>query len=109
MIYNGIEALRDASIIHRDLKPENILLEKSDIDANLKIGDFGLSRKADLKLTVGIGTPVYSAPEVIKRAEYGEEIDIWALGLILFEMVNGAELYVEASNLVQLIALQEKT
>ena len=61
----GIEALHEASILHRDLKSENILLNKNDFDADLKITDFGLSRKNDFNKTLGIGTPIYSAPEVV--------------------------------------------
>ena len=63
-------------MIHRDLKPENILLDKEGLDANLKITDFGLSTKIDLTNTTGIGTPLYSAPEVVKRAHYDASVDM---------------------------------
>ena len=76
IIYYGIEALRDASILHRDLKPENILLDRNGADANLKITDFGLSRKSALEVTAGIGTPLYSAPEVVLKQIYDESVDM---------------------------------
>ena len=60
-----MEALFDASILHRDLKPENILLDKYSFEANPKITDFGLSRKNSLSYSSGVGTPLYSAPEVV--------------------------------------------
>ena len=91
--------------MHRDLKPENILLDKDDFDANPKITDFGLSRKEDMKMTVGIGTPIYSAPEIVLKSIYDYSVDIWALGMVLFEMINGTVLYDEANNLIELIDL----
>lgn len=56
--------------MHRDLKPENIVFEKLGTDFNLKIIDFGTSRKfcPDEKLTTKMGTPYYIAPEVLKRS-----------------------------------------
>ena len=76
MIYYGIEALCDASILHRDLKPDNILLDKSGFEANLKISDFGLSRKYSMKVSTGIGTPLYCSPEMIKKQHYDQAVDM---------------------------------
>lgn len=85
--------IHDQKIIHRDLKPENILLQ-NDV---AKIGDFGLATTtvcpckegADQQLTErsythDIGSPLYSAPEI--HSKYDEKIDIYSLGIILFEM-----------------------
>ena len=109
IIIFGLEALRKAQIIHRDLKTENILLDKESHDANLKISDFGLSRKMSLEVTVGIGTPLYSAPEVVSRQTYDESVDMWSLGQVLFEMIYGRCLYKDALNLNQLVGFQRTT
>jgi serine/threonine protein kinase len=72
-----------------DLKPENLLL---DGNKNLKINDFGLSnmmRPGDLLRTF-CGSPLYSSPEIILETNYiGPEVDVWALGVILYAMVCG--------------------
>ena len=76
-------------IAHRDLKPENILItENSDV----KLIDFelGLKINRDVLSKVWIGTVLYSAPEMIQhKGYYGPEIDIWALGIIMFELFCG--------------------
>ena len=95
--------LKNANICHRDLKPENILLDRDSFDANLKITDFGLSVKMSLDVTAGIGTPLYSAPEVVRKQSYDESIDMWSVGQVLFEMIYGECLYKNAQNLTQLI------
>ena len=109
MIYYGIEALRDASMLHRDLKPENILLVKNSLCSTLKIADFGLSRKVGTNVTVGIGTPLYAAPEVISKQQYDQSVDMWSLGQILYEMLYGKCLYKQAINLSDLMRLQKET
>ena len=61
--------MHNQGIIHRDLKPENIVFEKLENEMNLKIIDFGTSRKIckDEKLSTKMGTPYYIAPEVLKK------------------------------------------
>mmetsp|Transcript_29498 Transcript_29498/g.68003 ORF Transcript_29498/g.68003 Transcript_29498/m.68003 type:complete len:549 (+) Transcript_29498:148-1794(+) len=84
----ALEALHHRRILYRDLKPENILL---DAQGYLKIIDFGVAMKMETKhrtFTV-IGTPHYMAPEIIKGRGYGLLVDIWAMGVILYEMVCG--------------------
>ena len=84
-IVSGLRALRVASIVHRDLKPENILLAKN---GKLKLCDFGMARQLDGYNANRIcGTLLYIAPEVIKRKKYSHTIDLWALGIILYEML----------------------
>ncbi|GMI98073.1 hypothetical protein like AT1G49180 [Hibiscus trionum] len=87
----GLEVLQSHHIIHRDLKPENILLSGPEDDLALKIADFGLSRSVDpgkYAQTV-CGSPLYMAPEVLQFRSYDEKVDMWSLGAILFELLNG--------------------
>mmetsp|Transcript_3614 Transcript_3614/g.7922 ORF Transcript_3614/g.7922 Transcript_3614/m.7922 type:complete len:565 (+) Transcript_3614:173-1867(+) len=84
----ALEALHHRRILYRDLKPENILL---DAQGYVKMIDFGVAMKMDKKhrtFTV-IGTPHYMAPEMIRGRGYGLLVDIWAMGVILYEMVCG--------------------
>ncbi|KAG9444315.1 hypothetical protein H6P81_015655 [Aristolochia fimbriata] len=87
----ALEVIRAHHIIHRDLKPENILLSHFDNDAVLKISDFGLSRvilPGDRVETV-CGSSLYMAPEVLEFQKYDEKVDMWSVGAILFELLNG--------------------
>ena len=83
----GVGYLHNQGVVHRDLKPGNIFIEHG----GLKIGDYGLSRRisgSDGDLSKGVGTPYYMAPE-IKNGNYTASIDIYACGIILFEMITG--------------------
>ena len=76
-------------IIHRDLKPANILITDQQ---QLKVADFGFAIKAADALKsnkYNVGSPLYMAPESLKRNEYTLKTDIWALGVIFFEMLMG--------------------
>ncbi|KAH9717768.1 serine/threonine-protein kinase ATG1t [Citrus sinensis] len=100
----GLEILNSHHIIHRDLKPENILLSGLDDDVMLKIADFGLS----CTLYPGnyaekvCGSPLYMAPEVLQFQRYDEKVDMWSVGAILFELLNGYPPFSGRNN-VQLI------
>ena len=83
---NAIYFLHLHSIIHRDLKPENLLINEKNI---LKLCDFGWSVKLkNDKRTTFCGTVEYMAPEIIKKQKYDETIDIWSLGVLLYELVH---------------------
>jgi len=83
---NAIYFLHLHSIVHRDLKPENLLINEDNI---LKLCDFGWSVKLNRnKRTTFCGTVEYMAPEIIKKQKYDETIDIWSLGVLLFELVH---------------------
>ena len=83
---NAIYFLHLHSIIHRDLKPENLLINENNI---LKLCDFGWSVKLkNDKRTTFCGTVEYMAPEIIKKQKYDETIDIWSLGVLLYELVH---------------------
>ncbi len=86
----GVQAIHDAGIVHRDLKPENILLSK---EGSVKIADFGIARnRHGPKLTEHggvVGTIDYVAPEYMLRAQVDWRSDIYALGILAYEMVTG--------------------
>ena len=77
-------------VTHRDLKPENILFESNKEDAEIKIIDFGLSRKfaKDEKMHSVLGTPYYVAPEVLK-GDYNEKCDVWSIGAMAYLLLCG--------------------
>ena len=75
-------------IIHRDIKPENVLLDEN---YNAKLTDFGWSNylnDSDKRNTV-CGTPIYLAPEMINKKGHDEKVDIWCIGVLLFEIITG--------------------
>jgi len=75
-------------IIHRDIKPENILLNDGLV---AKLTDFGWSNYIfnGIKRTTLCGTPVYMAPEIIREQPHDEKVDIWCIGVLLFELTTG--------------------
>ena len=87
-IAQGVAYLHDHGIVHRDLKPGNIFLDQGTV----KIGDYGLSKFISCSRRSGqtesVGTFHYMAPE-IGLGRYGKEIDIYALGILLYEMLSG--------------------
>ena len=87
---SGLGAIHSSGIVHRDLKPENMLLTRKGI---LKISDFGLARSDQsgtlTNLGAMVGTPQYVAPEYIELGECDRRADIFALGVIAYEMVSG--------------------
>ncbi len=84
----GVAYLHDHGIVHRDLKPANIFIDEGIV----KIGDYGLSKFISCSRRSGqtesVGTVHYMAPE-IANGRYGKEIDTYALGIILYEMLTG--------------------
>ncbi|NWW00300.1 E2AK2 kinase, partial [Machaerirhynchus nigripectus] len=84
-IVKGVEYIHSENLIHRDLKPQNIFISH---DGKIKIGDFGLVTSVAFEtLTENRGTKSYMAPEQ-SGAKYGKEVDIYALGLIWFEILS---------------------
>ena len=85
----AIEFLHKHKVIYRDIKPENIILDNK---GYIKLTDFGLA-KEDVNDEVGTqtfcGTPEYLAPEIIRGDKYGKSVDIWCMGILLYEMLFG--------------------
>ena len=90
-VLHGLDAAHSAGIVHRDLKPENILLAD---DGRIKIADFGLARASTQNTSTSqalLGTIAYLSPELISRGEADLRSDIYALGIIIFEMLTGQQ------------------
>lgn len=102
VIYKVLSAIlycHTHGISHRDIKPENILFESSEADADIKLIDFGLSRKynSNEKMHTILGTPYYVAPEVLK-GDYDEKCDLWSIGAIAYIMLCGEPPFSGKSN-----------
>ena len=93
-VLSGLAAAHKAGIVHRDLKPENVLLAD---DGRIKLGDFGLARAANNNTATGqalLGTIAYLSPELVTRGVADARSDIYALGIMTYEMLTGEQPYV---------------
>lgn len=93
-VLSGLAAAHKAGIVHRDLKPENVLLAD---DGRIKLGDFGLARAASANTGTGqalLGTIAYLSPELVTRGLADARSDIYAVGIMMYEMLTGEQPYV---------------
>jgi formylglycine-generating enzyme required for sulfatase activity/tRNA A-37 threonylcarbamoyl transferase component Bud32 len=88
-VASALEYVHSRSIVHRDIKPENIHIDNN---GKVKLMDFGIAKTADLSLTktgMAMGTPFYMAPEQVTGRPTTGLVDIYAYGLLVFELLTG--------------------
>jgi hypothetical protein len=88
-ICRGLDFAHKHGVFHRDVKPANVRVL---LDGSVKIVDFGIARLEDSTMTqtgLLLGTPSYMAPEVLRGARVDHRVDMWATGIVLFELLSG--------------------
>ena len=92
-LFSAVEYLHHQQICHRDIKPENVMFAKENDLNSIKLIDFGLSAQHFDNISTNdyCGTFLYMAPEQIGKKSYSQTVDVWALGIILFMLLNNGK------------------
>lgn len=87
---DALQYLHSQGVMHRDIKPENILYENRTTDLTFLLADFGHATRIGSEIT-RVGTQIYFAPEIRSGTQHGFGLDIWSLGVVIYEMSNGLD------------------
>lgn len=109
-LVSALSYLQLNNCMHRDIKPANLYLNSLDPgSADIKIGDFGFSKSLMNNITNSkLGTPLYMAPEMFTENSYDYRADVWSLGCVIYELIEGSPIFY-ATSIRQLIEMQKYT
>ena len=102
-ILDGVDCIHNYAITHRDLKPDNIMLFEMGKYHTIKIADFGLSERASLNSNEQCGTPIYMAPELLNGRIYSQSVDLWAVGIIMYQLLTGNHPFYHCGDTIEII------